>query len=46
MENLASVLVAFITGVIGPIAVLYIKHILDKRKKKPDMVMDTLRVMN
>ena len=44
MENLTSVLIAFITGVIGPIAVLYIKHLLDKRKKKPDMVMDTLRV--
>jgi hypothetical protein len=44
MENLASIIVAFITGVIGPIAILYIKHILDKRKKKPDMVMDTLRV--
>ena len=29
---------------IGPIAVLYIKHLLDKKKKKPDMVMDTLRV--
>jgi hypothetical protein len=23
---------------------MYIKHLLDKRKKKPDMVMDTLRV--
>lgn len=44
MENFAAVAVAFITGVIGPIAVLYIKHILDSRKKKPDMVMDTLRV--
>ena len=44
MENFATVAVAFITGVIGPIAVLYIKHILDSRKKKPDMVMDTLRV--
>ena len=44
MENLASILIAFITGVIGPIAVLYIKHLLDKKKKKPDMVMDTLRV--
>lgn len=44
MENFASVAVAFITGVIGPIAVLYIKHVLDSRKKKPDMVMDTLRV--
>jgi hypothetical protein len=44
MENFASILVAFITGVIGPIAILYIKHLLDKKKKKPDMVMDTLRV--
>ena len=44
MENLASILIAFITGVIGPIAVLYIKHLLDRKKKKPDMVMDTLRV--
>ena len=44
MENLATIVVAFITGVIGPIAVLYTKHIMDSRKKKPDMVMDTLRV--
>jgi hypothetical protein len=44
MENFATVTVAFITGVIGPIAVLYIKYLLEKRKKKPDMVMDTLRV--
>jgi hypothetical protein len=44
MENFAAVVVAFITGVIGPIAILYIKHKLDSRKKKPDMVMDTLRV--
>ena len=38
------IVVAFITGVLGPISVMYIKHLLDKRKKKPDMVMDTLRV--
>jgi hypothetical protein len=44
MENFATVAVSFITGVIGPIAVLYIKYLLEKRKKKPDMVMDTLRV--
>ena len=44
MENFAAVVVAFITGVIGPIAILYIKHKLDSRKKKPDMVMYTLRV--
>ena len=44
MENLAMIIVAFITGVLGPISVMYIKYLLDKRKKKPDMVMDTLRV--
>ena len=44
MENFASIAIAFITGVIGPIAVLYIKYVLDSKKKKPDMVMDTLRV--
>ena len=44
MENLAMIIVAFITGVLGPVTVLFIKYILDKRKKKPDMVMDTLRV--
>jgi hypothetical protein len=44
MENFSMIFVAFITGVLGPISVLYIKHLLDKKKKKPDMVMDTLRV--
>lgn len=44
MENLSMIIVAFITGVLGPISVMYIKYLLDKRKKKPDMVMDTLRV--
>lgn len=37
------VIVAFITGVLGPILVLYIKSILDK-KNPNDMVRDTLRV--
>lgn len=44
MENISMIIVAFITGVLGPLSVMYIKFILDKRKKKPDMVMDTLRV--
>lgn len=38
-----QVIVAFITGVIGPILVLYIKNLLEK-KKPTDMVQDTLRV--
>lgn len=44
MENISMIIVAFITGVLGPLSLMYIKFILDKRKKKPDMVMDTLRV--
>ena len=38
-------MVAFLTGVLGPILIMFIKHYLDyKKKQKPDMVMDTLRV--
>ena len=39
-----EVIVAFITGVLGPIALLYVKNLLNKRKSKPDMVMETLIV--
>ena len=44
MDNMTEIIIAFVTGVFGPLLVIYIKHILDKRKIKPDMVMDTLRV--
>jgi hypothetical protein len=40
----SEVIVAFITGVLGPISVLYLKSVLDKRKKKPDMVTEALKV--
>jgi hypothetical protein len=40
----SRVLVAFITGVLGPISILLIKYVMDKRKKKPDMVQETLKV--
>ena len=43
MGEYIGIIIAFITGVIGPILVMYIKHRLDK-KEKPDMVRDTLRV--
>jgi len=43
MGEWVGIIVAFITGVIGPILVLYIKNKLEK-KEKPDMVKDTLRV--
>ena len=39
-----EIAIAFITGVIGPLLVLYIKYILDKKKPKPDMVTEALRV--
>ena len=43
-ENLTGIISAFITGVVGPIGVLYIKSKLEKKKVKPDMVKETLRV--
>jgi capsular polysaccharide biosynthesis protein len=43
MENISGIVIAFISGVIGPIGVLYLKHLLDKRKEKPDMVRETLK---
>lgn len=44
MSGWVELAIAFITGVIGPITVLYIKSKLDQNKKKPDMVTETLRV--
>ena len=43
MVEYVGIVIAFITGVIGPILVLYIKSKLEK-KEKPDMVRETLRV--
>ena len=40
----ASIIVAFITGVIGPLLLLFIKNRLDKKAEKPDMVLETLKV--
>ena len=39
-----SIIVAFITGVLGPLLVLFIKNRLDKKSEKPDMVLETLKV--
>ena len=44
MENISGIVIAFISGVVGPIGGLYLKHWLGKRKVKPDMVKETLRV--
>ena len=39
-----SIIVAFITGVLGPLLLLFIKNRLDKKGEKPDMVLETLKV--
>jgi hypothetical protein len=39
-----EVIVAFITGVLGPISLLLIKKVLDRKKKKPDTVKEALKV--
>jgi hypothetical protein len=44
MENLTPIIIAFITGVLGPILILKIKHKLEQKARKNDMVMDTLKV--
>jgi len=44
MENITGIIIAFISGVFGPVSVMYIKHLLEKRKPKPDMVTEALRV--
>ena len=41
---MTGIIIAFITGVLGPILLLYIKSKLEKKKEKPDMVRETLRV--
>lgn len=41
----SEVIVAFITGVLGPISLILLKNSIDKKsKKKPDMVMDALKL--
>jgi hypothetical protein len=39
-----EIVVAFLTGILGPVVLVLLKFYLDKRKKKPDMVKETLRV--
>jgi hypothetical protein len=44
MNSWVELVIAFITGVFGPLSVIFVKNFLDKRKKKPDMVQETLHV--
>lgn len=43
MDISSEVIVAFITGVVGPLALLYVRSKLEK-KQKPDMVKEALQV--
>lgn len=43
MEGISSIVIAFITGVMGPVILLLLKSKIEKRNK-PDMVQETLFV--
>lgn len=41
----SEVMIAFITGVLGPVLLLVVKNIIEKKKlKKPDMVLEALKL--
>jgi hypothetical protein len=44
LNNYVGIIVAFITGVLGPISVIILKNWLNSRKGKPDIIRDTLKV--
>jgi len=39
-----EVIIAFMTGILGPILLVIVKYFLEKKKVKPDMIKDTLKV--
>ncbi len=44
MESWVGIIIAFISGVLGPLSVIFVKSWLDKRKKKPDAIVDALKI--
>ena len=44
MESLSPIIIAFMTGILGPILIIFIKNRLEKSKAKPDMLADALRI--
>lgn len=44
MESLSPIIIAFMTGILGPILIIFIKNKLEKAKAKPDMLADALRI--
>jgi capsular polysaccharide biosynthesis protein len=43
-QSLSPIIVAFLTGVAGPILIMLVKNYLDKKKKPADMVEKALEV--
>lgn len=39
-----NIIIAFLTGVLGPVILVLLKYYLDKKKSKPDIVKDALQV--
>ena len=39
-----EIVVAFITGLFGPLSVIIVNHYLTKKRKKPDLVEETLKI--
>ena len=39
-----EIVVAFITGLFGPLSVIVVNHYLAKKRKKPDLVEETLKI--
>lgn len=44
MESISPIIIAFMTGILGPILIIVIKNKLEKAKAKPDMLADALRI--
>jgi len=44
LEQLSTIIVAFLTGVLGPILVIFVKNKLSDNKPKSDMLSDSLRI--
>jgi hypothetical protein len=42
MESIASIIIAFITGVLGPVIIILVKNKIQK-KEKPDIITDALK---
>jgi hypothetical protein len=44
LESISPIIIAFITGVLGPILIIVIKNRLNKSTSTPDMLSDSLRI--